>query len=265
MSTKIKHIIREVEPESTDFSFYFDNDGLTEAGGDYCYNLFIVAQSNRSSAFNKKAYKKVYDEIELLVGEWDNFKYAKEKGYEPNYKNFSDIVYWNAHNDRGGLYVHSLKNTRKLNELRLFIEWLYKPSEADGHHNRVNWEADEEGCVAKYLTIATGKEWSTDNAYGYFQSDYVEMVYCKEHYLNGVKHYGEVWLGAAKEFCVIDLDENGEEETTVYGFIVADCQARKDEDYKKLVCKWENINEEETQLEMIDGSRTYTKYSYRIA
>ena len=37
-----KYIIREVDPESCDFSYYFDDDGLSEAGGDFCYTLFIV-------------------------------------------------------------------------------------------------------------------------------------------------------------------------------------------------------------------------------
>lgn len=261
----IKNIIREVEPEYTDFSIYFDNDGLTEVGGDYCYNLFIVSQSRNQNGFNEESYKKVYDEIELLVSEWDNFKYAKEHGYELNYKSFSDIVAWNTHNNRGGFYINSLKNANKLSELRQFIEWLSEPSKAYGYSNRVNWEADEEGCVAKYLTIKTGKEWDTESAHGYCQGDSVVMVYCKEHYKEGVKHYGEVWLGAAKEFCVINLDENGEESNTCYGFIVADCQARENEDYKRLVCEWACIKENETQLEMIDGSRTYRKYSYRIS
>ena len=33
---KIKNIIREVPPEACELSFYFDDDGLTEAGGDFC-------------------------------------------------------------------------------------------------------------------------------------------------------------------------------------------------------------------------------------
>ena len=159
MPAQIKHVIREVEPEWTNFSIYFDDDGLTEVGGDFCYNLFIVGQSKNRCGFNEKTYKRVYDEIELLVGEWEDFKYAKENGHEPKYSSFSDIVRWNAHSDKGGLYAHSLKNTRKLNELKKFIQWLYEPSKLNGHRHRANLEADEEGCVAKYLTIATGREW----------------------------------------------------------------------------------------------------------
>ena len=67
MDKKIKYIVREVPPEHTDFSYYFDNDGLTEAGGDYCYNLFIVAQSRRSSGFNEEEYQNLQNEIENLL------------------------------------------------------------------------------------------------------------------------------------------------------------------------------------------------------
>ena len=62
-----RNIIREVPGEQTDFSFYFEDDGLTEAGGDYCNNLFIVAQSRNSSGFNEEEYQKIQTEIENLL------------------------------------------------------------------------------------------------------------------------------------------------------------------------------------------------------
>ena len=71
-------------------------------------------------------------------------------------------------------------------------------------------------------------------------------------------------MGAAKEFEVIDLDEDGNEVDNCGGYIVADSQAWRDEEYKRLVCEWAGIEESETQLEMIDGSHTYTKYTYRV-
>ena len=108
-----------------------------------------------------------------------------------------------------------------------------------------------------------------ESASGYCQGDYVKMVYCLDHYKNGVEHYGEIWLGAAKEFCVITLDEDGEEGNSCSGFIVAGCQIKNwqesDSEYKRIVCEWSDINPEETRLEMIEGSKTYTKYTYRIA
>ena len=44
---------------------------------------------------------------------------------------------------------------------------------------------------------------------------------------------------------------------------MADCQAWKDEDCKKLVCEWEGIPEDETELQMVDGYTVSTIYSYR--
>ena len=259
-----KYIIREIPAEQAEFSYYFEGDCLKGAD-DWNYNLFIVAQSRNCSGFNEETYKRVQSEIDTLADEWETHKYEKSQGYEPNYKNFSDIVSWNIHSDRGGLYIHSLKNTRKLGELKQFLEWLEASSQAYGYRGRTNLKADPEGCVARYLTIATGKEWAVGSAYGYCQGDYVRMVYCKEHYEKDVESYGEVWLGAAKEFCVIEIDDDGEEADSCYGFIVADCQAKTDADYKRIVCEWDGIKEEEARLEMIESSRTYTKYTYRVA
>ena len=127
-----------------------------------------------------------------------------------------------------------------------------------------DYNADTD-AIAEYLTITTGKTWATSSASGYCQGDYCEIVYCKEYYPENVRKYGEIFLGCAKEFCVIDLDENGEESDCVGGYIVADCEAWKDEEYKRLVCEWAGIKPEETRLEMIDGYHTDTKYEYRTA
>ena len=239
-----KYIIKEVPAEQADFSIYFDDDGLTEAGGDYCYNLFIVAQSRDRKGFNEKEYQSVLSEIEEIIEHYDDIlsesEYANYPSVEKLLKDY-------------GLEMTSLN----------FFDWCReKPSSPYGNYFN-NLEAFPEEGVAKYLTIKTGKEWGTDSAHRYCQGDYVKMVYCKEHYAEGVKHYGEIWLGAGKEFSITSLDENGEEEDTTYGYIVADCQAWKDEDCKKLVCEWEGIPEDETELQMVDGYTVSTHYSYR--
>lgn len=61
-----KHILREVPPEQTYFDS-FDNDCLTERGGDYCYNLFIVPQYRHSSGFNKKSMIYCTPELKNLL------------------------------------------------------------------------------------------------------------------------------------------------------------------------------------------------------
>ena len=248
----IKNIIREVAPEACDFSYYFDNDGLTERGGDYCYNLFIISNEGwgRISGFNIDEYKNIQDKIDHIL---DGFQDVEDKvtDYDGRRYTYKDIM-----QEYGIDY-----NSRKCHALK---EWAKDADTA------------EPETVAAFLTITTGKKWDTDSVHGYCQGDYVDLVYCQEHYKNGVENYGEIWLGCAKEFCVIDVEdyqepeEEGGEPTytegdAVYGYIVADCEAWRDDDYKRIVCKWAGINEDETRLEMIEDSHTYTKYSYRVA
>jgi hypothetical protein len=239
MEKKINYIIREVPPEQSDFSFYFDDDGLKEIGGEYCYNLFIVAQSRNCGGFNEKEYECIVEQAQDII---DGFHDVSDK-WTNGYNSFA--TYKEAMEYYGIPYTS--------HKCHLLKEWTKTADTSDTD------------SIAEYLTITTGKEWATDSAYGYCQGDYVKMVYCPEHYKDGVKHYGEIWLGAGKEFYTIDIDENGEETDTCYGYIIADCQARTDEDYKRLVCEWAGIPEDETQIEMIEDSRTCTKYNYRTA
>ena len=249
-----KYIVREIPAEQADFSFYFDDDGLTEAGGDYCYNLFIVAQSRNSSGFNEDKYKSIQTEIENLLEMYvdivNKSNYAQYSSVGAMLKDYS--------------LINSIHNTRRIKAFTSFFAACCKKPVSPYANYHDNFTAHNEEKTAEYLTLKTGKEWTTDSATGYCQGDYVKMVYCPEHYTSGVKHYGEIWLGAGKEFYTIDIDENGDEGDTCGGYIIADCQARTDEDYKNLVCEWACIPEDETQLEMVDGSKTYTKYTYRI-
>ena len=249
-----KNIIREIPPEQVDFNFYFEDDALKEADGNYCYNMFIVAQSRNMNGFNTEAYQELQNEIEKLL---EFYSDIVEKSEYAEYSSVGEMLL-----DYG--LINNIHNTKRIKiYMDFFKDCCAKPKSPYGNYYN-NFEAHNEEKTAEYLTIKTGKKWSTDSAHGYSQGDYVKMVYCEEHYTSA-KHYGEVWLGAAKEFCVIDLDENGEETDSCYGYIISDCQATKDEDYKRLVCEAAGIEENETQLEMIDGCRTYTKYTYRTA
>lgn len=236
-----KYIIREVEPEACEFGFYFDDDGLTEASGDWNNNLFIISNEGygRISGFNIETYKNVQRQAETIIDGFDDVN-SGVVDYDGKRITFKSVM------EEAGITY----NARKCHAMK---EWA---KDAD------TGKTDD---IAAFLTITTGKKWDTASAHGYSQGDYVEMVYCPENYKDGVKAYGEVWLGAAKEFGVIELDENGEEIDSCYGYIVADCQAWKDEDYKRLVCEWACIDPAETQLEMIDSCQTVTHYSYRTA
>ena len=243
---KINYVVREMSPEAADLNYAF-GDGLTERGGDWNYNLFIVTD-NRHTGFNEKTYADVQREAEYLID------------------GFSDIA------DKDFCYYSSYKDVMR----RLDIP--YNPRKC---HTLKAWVKDadvaEPDDIAAYLTITTGKKWNCIGVSGYCQGDCVEVVYCEDHYKKeSAQYYGEVWLGCAKGFLVIDVENyaDGEDGETGYdemdscgGYIVADCQARRDEDYKRLVCQWADIPENETVLELIDWNsvHTYTHYGYRIA
>lgn len=240
MEKKINYIVREVPPESAELSWVFDNDGLSEAGGDWNYTLFIVSNEGwgRLYGFNIDEYKRIRKEAEDLL---DGFGWVEEKATDYDGKR---ITYKAVMEDNRIPY-----NPTKCHALK---EWA---KSAD------NLDTDD---IAEYLTITTGKKWNSIGVCGYCQGDYVEVVYCEGFHENP-KYYGECWLGCAKEFSVNYLDENGEEEDSVGGYIVADCQAWRDEDYKRLVCEWAGIPEEETVLEMIESTSYHTTYHYRTA
>lgn len=241
MENNIKNIIREVPGEQAELSSYFDGDCFNENAGDYGYTLFIISNEGygRLHGLNIDEYKRVmkqaenilegFDSVDNGLTDYDGNKYTYKSVMQDN-----DIPY----------------TSRKCHLLR---EWA---KDAD---------TSKPESIASFLDIITGKTWEVSSASGYCQGDYVEIVYCTQYYPENVEKYGEIWLGAAKEFCVIDLDENGEEADSCYGYIVADCEARGDDDYKRLVCEWAGINPDETRLEMIDGYHTYTKYEYRTA
>ena len=89
---------------------------------------------------------------------------------------------------------------------------------------------------------------------------------CEERYEDGGRSYGEVWLGCAKEFTVIEVDKDGKEVDSCYGYIIADSQidwTNSDAEYKRLVCELAEIPIEKTVLKMIENSRTVIKYDYR--
>lgn len=237
----IKNIIREVPGEQADLSYYFDGDCFNANGGEYGYTLFIISNEGygRLHGLNIDEYKRVKEQAENVLDGFTDVENGE--------------TYWDGEK-------MTFKQVMKDNDI---------PYTSHKCHKLREWAKDantgKPESIAEYLTITTGKTWDVTSASGYCQGDYVQIVYCPEFYHENVRKYGEIWLGAAKEFCIVDVDENGEEGDSVYGYIVADCEAWKDEDYKRIVCEWEGLKPEETRLEMIDGYHTYTKYDYRTA
>ena len=239
MSETIKYIFRELPPESSDLSIAFDYDYLIGAE-DYNTTLFVISDDGygRTSGYNHDEYERVVKNADALI---DSFNDVGGRYGWDNYKQAMDNV--------GIPY-----NSRKCHALK---EWVSKWGYIHGYE-----------CIAEYLTIVTGKEWNTFEVRGYSQGDYVNVLYCTDAYdEQGAQKYGEIYLGCAKEFCLITLNEDGTENEmeTCYGYIVADCECWRDEDYKAYLCEMDGIDEAETRLEMIDDCRTVYKYSYRVA
>ena len=231
----IKHIIREVSPERTDWRDYFDGDCFNEHSGDYNNTIFPLFLDRYSMwcCVNEKEWKRITQEMSDVFYEVNN-------GIGYGYKNVKEIMrdYKLPYNPRN---AHILKDI------------------ADGNE-------EDSRILATYLTIKTGKKWDVASGRGYCQGDYVELVYCTENYTEKtVEILCDAVLGCGKEFCVVDLDENGEETDTCWGFYVTDAEAWEDEEYKAIVCSWDGLDESETQLEMIDGEHHITTYSYRVS
>lgn len=239
----IKHIIREVAPEWTEFDNYFDGDTFTERAGDYCYNLFIVGDSH-TAVFNEEAWEDAKRKAAELCEMFDDIQNGGY--YSAWYSSYKACMIDN----------HIPYNSRKCHELKE----LFLGKSAGDWFNQ-----DDPEHMAVYLSIVTNRKWNVLGVCGYCQGDCVQVVYCDGfNSKETARICGELWMGCGREFTVIDI-ENREEIDSCGGYFVADSQAWRDEDYKKLVCDWAGINEEETRLEMIDGSTTQTIYSYRVA
>ena len=235
-----KYIVREVPAEWSDFSYYFDGDCFNERSGDYNNTLFIVQNEgyNRLNGYNIDEYKNVQERAEAII---DGFEEVREgiTDYDGKKVTFRAVM------EENGIHY----NPTTCRRLKVWSDDADSTDTAD---------------IADFLTITTGKYWKVTSAHGYSQGDYCEVISCAERYTNA-KKFGEIWLGAATEYCIVTLDDNGEEADTVYGYIVADCEAWTEERTKALVCEWEGINPEEATLEVIDGQTTRTIYSYITA
>jgi|GEM_PF-3238955 len=280
----IKHIIKEVDPDGCEFSFYFEDDGIKsnidwretekkfstyteweykrddngicirnnklDSNGNpitkqyelnpYGYNLFVICNDRygRTSGFNNEEYNILVKEFDKCAEEVLDIDCACS-----NYSSYGAMLvdYGLINNKYNGKAIKSL------------VELFKDDCESSAEN------------IARMLSIVRKEEWDIISVSGYSQGDYAYVLYCKDHFKDekSARSYGEIWLGCGKEFYVIDLDEDGEETHSCGGYIISDCQAYRDEDYKKIICEWACIKEEETELQMIDGSSI--EYSYRIA
>lgn len=232
-----RYLVKEVAPENANFELYFEDDGITGAGGDFTNNLFVIGCENygRIYGFNVAEYEKIKNQADGII---DGFYDVENlEGWHSTHKEVMA--------DCGIKY-----SPRKCHALK---DWAKSGNTAPE-------------SISAFLTITTGKKWECLGVCGYCQGDYVQVIYCAENTRKKTARiYGEIYLGCGKEFYVADLDDNGGEIDRSYGYIVADCEAWKDEEYKQLVCEWAGIEEDDAELQMIDGCHAFTSYTYRTA
>ena len=218
-----RYIIRECN--NPDFSFYFDGDVFSEAGGNYCYTLFCVTShyGRYSSGINGNAFKDISNEMDSVLEEIDGLC----NGWS-DYENIKEIM-------KDYSLPYSPRKAHELKELLDLSDYIER--------------------LCGYLTIKTGHKWDSKEARGYCQGDYVEVVYCKDFYTNEtIDIIGDLYFGCGKEFCIIDNEES--DINTVYGYYVADCQGYQPDDYLRIVCEQEGIEPKEATLELIENIQT---------
>lgn len=235
-----KYIIRQVPEEQADFTTYFDCDCFTEKSGDYCNTLFIIQRDyGRVSGINSAEYERIENELCDLITDFD---WVKDKGRDYDGR---PITYKKVMLDHGIKYSPAM-----CHKLKLFHESIPE-----------FWKPE---AIAEYLTIKTGKKWELTSSRGYCQGDYVEIIFCSDVYSEKeAETAGDIYLGAASEYCLIPLDENGEEiETeTCYGFIVSDWQTDH-ENIKKTLCELTDTNPDEVIVQIISDTTSRVVYEH---
>ncbi len=238
---KQKYIITQIPPESADLTFYFDGDTFTENAGGIQYALFplVADRRNMYPVINRELWEGITSDADELADAFNDVG----PHYWNRYASYKEAMYYTA---RGIKYSPTTCHRLK--------EW----SETD--------DPTSPESIAEYLSITTGRPWAVASASGYCQGDYAEIVYCEDIYTEqDAEAAGEIALGAANEYSITTLDDDGNELDTVYGYIIADCQAWRPEDVKRLVCEWGGIDPAEAVLVTIEDSYTRTEYKYTEA
>ncbi len=227
-----RYILRECA--DPDFGFYFDCDCYSEAAGGFQYTIFCVTndRGNYYSGVNTEVFQSIHNECEEVLNDID------------------DII------DGYGYY-------KSVKECMIYNHLLYSPAAAHTLKELSRSYNDIERLCG-YLNIKTGYKWNSMEVHGYCQGDYVEVIYCIDVYKpDNIKAIGEIYLGCGKEFCMIEIDENGNEIDACYGFIVADCEAWTEEGYIEWFCKNEGIDKSSVTLELIDRIEIIHKPVYK--
>ena len=216
-----KIIAKEVNPAHVDFSFYFEDEGLTNKSGENC--AVYIPGDRWHDGFNTEEYKQIIAQAESII---DGFEDVKS-GYRGYYDSYKAVML-----DYGIPYT-----SRKCHLLKEWAEYANLYDTRD---------------VAEFLTITTGEEWAVKAFRGYSQGDYCEVVYCVNHYTpEHINEIGKFWLGCGTEFCIDDC----------YGYYVPDTiRWQEGETLRKYLADLYGCKPEELEIYLYDGEHVVTDY-----
>ena len=216
-----KIIAREVAPELVDFSGYFDDEGLTEKGGDFCYTIIIVDYRN-GNGFNMSEYKNIHDEISDIICEFDANGLSL------------DIINQIVSNRTRELIGGDIK---KVKQIEMWAKYA---------------DADTLDSFSQYLTIITGKKWDAESFSGYCQGDFCRVIFCTEEYSEEhITEIGKLWLGCGSEFIIDDC----------HGYyVIDDIRWKEGEELRKALAEMYGCDPGELQVYLYDGETRTAKY-----
>lgn len=83
MSMK-EYLFKEISPEYSDFSTFFDDDAYNERGGDYCYTIFVIGERGfcgvNAAEYDalKNEFNNICSELSDIGNEYSYYKSVKE-------------------------------------------------------------------------------------------------------------------------------------------------------------------------------------------
>jgi len=232
-----KYIMQELDPELTDFSAYFDDDGMKSEGGECCAVYINDGRVYSSGGFNMDEFRHFYDELSDIIEAVGDMELGFDE-YESVNKIFESYA----------VEIPTDKYSALEELVYTCIEYNF---------NITNEE------VADYLTIKTGKKWSVEGFTGYSQGDYCEVVYCEDRYSSeSINEIGHMWLGCGSEFRRIDCDENGNPtDEDCYGYFAPDYIVwTKDHRLVKYLADQIGCEPNELEVQLFDGYIKTPKY-----
>jgi len=156
-----KIIAKEVNPSHVDFSFYFDDDGLKNIGGENCAVYIVPADRRRYSGFNMKEYEEIEQQAQAVIDDY-------EAGYPIN----EALKEWAKHAD-----TSDTESIAEYLTITTGEEWAVKAftGYSQGDYCEVVY------CVSRHTPeriteigrfwLGCGTEFCIDGCHGYFVID----------------------------------------------------------------------------------------------